>query len=234
MSNILDSVKKQASKNTIYHVLFGYFFKGIPIKNLTQIYNKGRTTISRWIKNYEETGDVARKKLSMAVYRKFDVDQRNWLVNLFKERPILHQSEEAEDILRIANELLSFPWTLENLVFLDEVGFDNKDMMRKRGYALKGQKLIYRSEFVRKPRISLLCFIGVHGMLNCYQTEGTFTRLKFVDFCRRFAIDYDSKVQQYPERYSVWVMDGAKIHLNKNLIVYLRSLGIPSSILSVL
>lgn len=265
MSNIIDNVKKQASKNTIYHVLFGYFFRGIPIKDLTQIYNKGRTTISRWIKNYEQTGDVARKKSLLAVYRKFDADQRNWLLNLFKERPILHQNEAAylffekfqsqistssistilsdagltwkvlerraiqiqiEDIMRFANELLSFPWTLENLVFLDEVGFDNKDMLRKRGYALKGQKLIYRGEFVRKPRISLLCFIGVHGMLNCYQTEGTFTRLKFVDFCRHFAIDFDSKVQQYPGRYSVWVMDGAKIHLDKNLIVYLRSLGI--------
>lgn len=91
---------------------------------------------------------------------------------------------------------------------------------------MKGQKLIYRSEFVRKPRISLLSFIGVHGMLNCYQTEGTFTRLKFVDFCRSFATDHDSKVQQYPGKYSVWIMDGAKIHLDKNFVLYLRSLGI--------
>lgn len=265
MSNIIENVKKQASKNTIYHVLFGYFFRGVAIKDLAKIYNKGRTTISRWIKNYEETGDVERKKSLMAVYRKFDVDQREWLVNLYKERPVLHQNEAAhlffakfqlqistssistilseagltwkvlerraiqisvEDVLRFANELLSFPWMLENLVFLDEVGFDNKDMMRKRGYALKGTKLIYRSEFVRKPRISLLCFIGVNGMLNCYQTDGTFTRLKFVDFCRRFATDFDSKVQQYPGTYSVWIMDGAKIHLDKNFIVYLRSLGI--------
>lgn len=87
-------------------------------------------------------------------------------------------------------------------------------------------KLIYRSEFIRKPRVSLLCFIGINGMLNCYQTEGTFTRLKFVDFCRSFATDSDAKVQQYPEKYSVWIMDGAKIHLDKNFIVYLRSLGI--------
>lgn len=111
-------------------------------------------------------------------------------------------------------------------MFLDEVGFDNKSMMRKRGYATKGQRLIYRSEFIRKPRTSLLCFIGLNGMLNCYQTEGTFTRKKFVDFCRNFAIDYDSKVQQYPGKHSVWIMDSAKIHLDKNFILYLRSLGI--------
>lgn len=40
------------------------------------------------------------------------------------------------DIVRFPNELASFPWVLDNLVFLDEVGFDNKSMLRKRGYAL--------------------------------------------------------------------------------------------------
>lgn len=63
-------------------------------------------------------------------------------------------------------------------------------------------------------------------MLNCYQTEGTFTRKKFVEFCRNFATDHDSKVQQYPGKYSVWILDGAKIHLDKNFVLYLRSLGI--------
>lgn len=74
--------------------------------------------------------------------------------------------------------------------------------------------------------MSLLCFIGVHGMLNCYHTDGTFNRLKFIDCCRQFATDYESKVHQYPGVYSVWLMDGAKIHLDKNIVIYLRSLGI--------
>lgn len=265
MSKIIENVKKQASENTIYHVLYGYFFRGITIQHLSETYNKDRTTISRWIRNYEKNGDVTRKKSLMATYRKFDEHQRTWMVNLFKMRPVLHQNEAAllffekfhaqistssistilseagltwkvlerraiqiqiEDIIRFSNELSSFPWFLENLVFLDEVGFDNKSMMRKKGYAMKGQKLIYRSEFIRKPRTSLLCFIGVNGMLNCYETEGTFTRLKFVDFCRHFATDFESKVQQYPGKYSLWIMDGAKIHLDKNFIMYLRSLGI--------
>lgn len=216
-------------------------------------------------RTYEEKGDVTRKKSVLATYRKFDVHQRIWLVDLYNDRPTFHQNEAAllffqrfhikistsssstilseagltwkvlerraiqiqvADIVRFFNELTSFPWILDNLVFLDEVGFDNKSMMRKKGYAMKGQKLIFRSEFVRKPRISLLAFIGVNGLLNCYQTEGTFTRLKFVDFCRNFAIGYDSKVQQYPGTNSVWIMDGAKIHLDKNFVIYLRSLGI--------
>lgn len=246
MANLIESVKKQASQNTIYHALYGFYFRGMTVKDVADTFHKDRTTIARWIKTYEEKGEVTRKKCILAMYRKFDVDQRTWIINLFRDRPILHQNEAAllffqefqvqistssictilseagltwkvlerraiqiqvADIVRFTNELLSFPWILENLVFLDEVGFDNKSMMRKKGYAMKGQKLIYRSEFVRKPRISLLTFIGVHGILNSYQTDGTFTRLKFVEFCRNFATDYDSKVQQYPGiRYGLWMV----------------------------
>lgn len=96
-------------------------------------------------------------------------------------------------------------------------------MLRKNGYAVKGSKLVFRGEFCRKPRSSVLCFIG---MVNCYTTEGTFTRTKFAESCRKFALDRDSTVQVYPGHHSVWIMDGAKIHLDSFLISYLRSLGI--------
>lgn len=127
------------------------------------------------------------------------------------------------DITRFFDELSSIRWSLESLVFLDEVGFDNADMLRKHGYALKGKRLIHRGEFCRKKRISLLCFINLDGVVDCYETEGTFDRHTFVQYCRRFALDH-SKV--YPGTNSVWILDGASIHRDPNFITYLRSLGI--------
>lgn len=171
MSNIIDSVNKHANKNTIHHVLYGYYFRGMSMKDLSEIYHKDGSAISRLIKRYEEEGDVERKKSVTAMYRKFSEDERMWLVNLFNDQPILHQNEAAllffqqfhlqistssisailseagltwkvlerraiqiqiEDILRFCDKLSSFPWLLKNLVFLDELGFDNKSMMRKR------------------------------------------------------------------------------------------------------
>ena len=66
----------------------------------------------------------------------------------------------VRDIIRFCKDLESLPlkWTCYNLLFLDEVGFDNRDMFRKRGYAIKGQRIVYRGEFRRKERCSLLCF----------------------------------------------------------------------------
>lgn len=52
------------------------------------------------------------------------------------------------DIIRFFKELQSFPWLLSNLVFLDEVGFDNRDMLRRHGYGIKGQKLYFKIMFL--------------------------------------------------------------------------------------
>lgn len=133
---------------------------------------------------------------------------------------------QIKDIARYVNELSSIEWLPEQLVFLDEVSFDNKSMLRKHGYGLKGNSLIFRSEFNRKPRVSLLCFLGLNGVLESYYTEGTFTRIKFVEKCKDFALENGTVVQQYPGRNSIWILDGAKIHCDPNIVHYLRSLGL--------
>lgn len=130
---------------------------------------------------------------------------------------------QLKDIIRFYGDLKSINWMTSQLVFLDEVSFDNRDMLRRRGYAVKGSKLVFRGEFNRKARVSLLCFLGDQGFVDSYVTEGTFDRLKFLGFCREFAREHCYK---HPGRNSIWILDGAAIHCDANIIVYLRSLGI--------
>lgn len=130
-----------------------------------------------------------------------------------------------DEIVRFMREVLAIPWDLFNLVFLDEVSFNNQVMLRRKGYGVVGQKVIYRGEFCRKPRVSFLCFLGMNGMVESYFTEGTFNRKKFFICCKNFAL-MNSNVQRYPGFNSVWIMDGARIHCEPNIIRYLRSIGI--------
>jgi len=118
-----------------------------------------------------------------------------------------------------------FPWTLQNLVFLDEVSFDNRDMLQKKGYGMKGKHLVFHSKFRRKPRESLLCFIGINGLLEVFRTEGTFDCHKFIQCCKTFATE-NPNVRQYPGVHSVWILDGAKIHCHPDIVYFLRSIGI--------
>lgn len=265
MSLIVENVKhKQAGSNTIYHCLYGYFFMGLKQNYLAKIYGKDRTTISRWIKKYENDGNISRKKRAQ-VFLKFNEEKRKWLVALYTKKPILTLSEarllfyqefrqqisvssisfilreagmtwkrlerraiqiSMSDIARYTVEMNNIDWFLQSLVFADEVSFDNRGMLRKNGYGIKGKRLVYRGEFTRKARVSSLCFLGVNGIENCYVTTGTFDRTKFVYYLRRFILDYDSEVRTYPGRCSILVLDGAKIHIDANLVSYIRSLGL--------
>ena len=121
-------------------------------------------------------------------------------------------------------EMAKYSWNYRNLVFLDEVSFDNRGIIRKRGYAIKGKRLLFRGEYARLPRVSCLSFIGVDGLLDNFVTEGTFTRLKLLACCKQFALG--GKPYIYPGDYSIWILDGASIHCDKNMITYLRSIGI--------
>ncbi|TPX67036.1 hypothetical protein CcCBS67573_g07622 [Chytriomyces confervae] len=227
------------------------------------MFGKVGSTITHWIQQYEEGGGTDRAQRE-TVYKKHGPERRQWLVDLYRKRPVLLLKEAKDlyalqfpgstvststisyilkeagltwkvlerraiqisqaDIVRFTEELMDLPWILENLVFLDEVSFDNRDMLATRGYGMRGEKLIYRGEFTRKPRVSLLCFIGIGGLLETYPTDGTFDRTKFTACCRDFALSQN--VRQYPGQHSVWILDGARIHCDKNIVYYLRSLGI--------
>lgn len=263
---ILKNVKRsRAHENTIYHCLYGFFYLGYQREELAKIYGKSKTTICTWINDFKDKNSVGRTTITKRVFKKFNLEKRSWLVELYKKRPILYQEEASQmfhehfgltistssvsvilfeagltykvleqrarqiritEVLRFCEDMNSFKWILHNLVFLDEVSFDGKDAIRRRGFGEKGRRTIYQSEFSRGKRVSLLCFLGVDGIKNTYMSEGTFNRAKFLQCCRQFATDYDSEVRQYPGPYSVWIMDGAKIHTDPHLITYLRSLGI--------
>ncbi len=63
-----------------------------------------------------------------------------------------------ETVLRFKENLDSLRWSPYNLVFLDEVSFDNRDCWRTRGYAPRGQRATVRGVYRRLPRVSMLSF----------------------------------------------------------------------------
>jgi hypothetical protein len=84
------------------------------------------------------------------------------------------------------------------------------------------------TQFVENLTSSRLigCVLSLTNTLCCTSMsfKSTFTRAKFMDCCKKFA--FSGKVKVFPGDYSLWVLDGASIHCDKNMIAYLRSLGI--------
>ncbi|KAJ0408662.1 hypothetical protein ATCC90586_006363 [Pythium insidiosum] len=174
--------RQHAHPNTVYHCLYAYYKLGYSRKHLAHVLNKSERTIGNWIQVYERTAQplayldeaqdafntehhVAISKTS--VWRILHEFGLTWKV---LERRAMHVKEQ--DIFRFVEELDKIIWNHQNLVFLDEVSFDNRGMIRKRGYAIRGKKVAVRGEYDRKPRVSVLAFIGVNGVIDYYNTDG--------------------------------------------------------------
>lgn len=127
------------------------------------------------------------------------------------------------DIYRFADEIIRIRPTFDQLLIGDEFGMDNRDMLRQYGWFKRGEPF-YRSNFRRRRRYSFLGFCNIYGLLEVYHTEGTFDRLTFFECVRKLV--NSGKVQPYPGKNSVWIIDGAAIHLDENIVYYLRSVGI--------
>lgn len=61
---IINQVKhKQASVNTKFHCLYGYYWQGQTMSMLAKLYGKNYSTISNWIERFEAEGSLDRKKM---------------------------------------------------------------------------------------------------------------------------------------------------------------------------
>eukprot|EP00734_Pompholyxophrys_sp_LG126_P000219 Pompholyxophrys_sp_v1_NODE_54_length_2873_cov_21.439120.p1 type:complete len:355 gc:universal NODE_54_length_2873_cov_21.439120:1740-2804(+) len=128
------------------------------------------------------------------------------------------------EIARFTEEINAVKPLYEQLVFLDEMSTDNRAMLRKRGWFLRNTKPVFKTLFRRGKRLSVLSFLCVNGILETFKTEGTFDRKLFFEKCKELL--ESGKVQVYPGLNSVWLLDGASIHLDPTMTAYFRELGI--------
>jgi transposase len=185
------------------------------------------------ISYYDELPTIYMDEVQVKFRHDFDIDISTAAIHRFldergytrhKLERIAKQRSITEQI-RFSEEMRSFKWFPEMLMFLDESGVDPEDCRRTHGYGPKGKSLVFRSEFNRGSRESLLCIIGAGGLLQAYHTEGTFDRLTFFGFLRDF-ITNSPHVHQYPGPNSVLIMDGASIHRDANIVGWCRLMGI--------
>jgi hypothetical protein len=71
-----------------------------------------------------------------------------------------------DDICRYTKEINQIRPLIHQLLFLDEVSIDNRDMLCNRGWLLRGSVPSYSDNFNRTERISLLSFLSHSGLLE--------------------------------------------------------------------
>ena len=104
-------------------------------------------------------------------------------------------------------EVLQYP--REFFVWIDETGSDNRDQIRKFGYALRGLPPVYHRFLVRGTRISTIVAMGCEGVMIFKMITGTTNGETFFDFIRGSVIPC---MQPFPAPGSILVMDNCSIH----------------------
>ncbi|KAG6952808.1 hypothetical protein JG688_00013121 [Phytophthora aleatoria] len=67
--------------------------------------------------------------------------------------------------------------------------------------------------------------VAIRGDFQC-KPPGMFDRVSFVECCRDFVYSNCGNIRQYPGSNSVWILDGAKIHRQPEIVHYLHSVGV--------
>ena len=104
-------------------------------------------------------------------------------------------------------EVLQYP--RDFFVWVDETRSDNRDQIRKFGYALRGLPPVYHRLLVRGTRISTIAAIGCEGLVTFEMITGTTNGETFFDFIRGSVIP---RMHPFPAPSSVLVMDNCSIH----------------------
>jgi len=170
------------------------------LKNKLQLANAKDISVPTICRKLKRIG-ITRKRLSLIP------SERN------SQQNIDLRAIYAQDITRINNE---------NLVFLDETGF-NLHLSRKYGYSPKNSKAFQNVPGNRGVNNSCLVVIGISGVIGFKLRKGAFNSEHFVAFVEECLVSY---FQNNPNK--IIVMDNAKFHhskivkeiLNSNNIVF--------------
>ena len=100
----------------------------------------------------------------------------------FTRQKLRHVALQQDQFLRqkfIVDVSLYDP---EQLIFIDETGFDRRNLQRKYGYSLHGKPLKNHSLLVRGEHISAIACISLKGLLDVSIIRGTTDSSNFCGF----------------------------------------------------
>ena len=118
-----------------------------------------------------------------------------------------------------------FTFSKEMFVWIDETGSDMKDMLRRYGYALRGERAVCSTLLVRGQRISSISAMCTEGILAVELTKDSVNGEKFFNFVRGSLIPEMLPFDGCNPK-SIAVMDNCSIHHVREVADLFNSAGI--------
>ena len=145
--------------------------------------------------------------------------------NITRQKMVMVAKQQSE-LLR-AEYLLEMKIFLghpELLIFVDEIGADRRNCLRRFGYSIRGTPATFRKMLVRGQRVSAIAAISITGVLDCYTVTGSVDAEKFADFVEEALLPHLQPFNGV-NPHSVVIMDNASIHHAHGIVDLIESTG---------
>jgi len=137
-------------------------------------------------------------------------------------RKLATAAAEASSVLQADFMLRASAYSVDQLVFIDEVSSDQRNYSRKYGWGKVGTKIRSRGVFIRGQRFSSMGVMDASG-IDHYTIEGSFDSESLLQFAEEFLLTY---MKPFPAPKSVLVLDNASTHHIPEFLTLLENHGI--------
>jgi len=138
-----------------------------------------------------------------------------------KKVEYIAKRQDPEKELKYTEEIGKY--RQEQLVFIDETGFDSKAKNRRFGRAPRGQKVVRTGEYLKGDHTSLIAAISTQGIIASYAIPGGFSAPDVAYFFESLLLP---KMNAPPAPNSVVVMDNGSAHTAKAVRGLCERLGV--------
>lgn len=112
---------------------------------------------------------------------------------------------------------------IDQFIFADETGVDNRSANAVYGYSLKGRRSHSSRTFLRGSRYNLIAAVDCDGLLVSHVLEGTVTADTFYEFFVNRLLPHTNP---FPGPRSIIVLDNASFHRRHDLYPLCDALGV--------
>ena len=144
--------------------------------------------------------------------------------NKFSRKKLHMVAKQRNEQLRLSFISDCEIYSSEMMVFVDETGCDNRDSMRKFGYALKGQRASSRRLMCRGKRVNSVAAMDVNGVVCVDSTTDNINSDVFCNFLECSLLPQLLPFNGTNPR-SIVFLDNASIHHVSHAITLIQSVG---------
>ena len=129
----------------------------------------------------------------------------------FTRRKLRYIALQRDEFLRQKFILDVSTYNREMLIFLDEIGADRRNTLRKYGFSIRGKPAQKHSLLVRGEHVSGITLISVNGLLDVDVVKGSVDGDKFYDFVQKHLLPHLMPFNGV-NPHSVVILDNCSIH----------------------